>query len=177
MTDRIDRAIDAAADAMTAGLPGSDLRARIVARIEAGDGRRRVRPLWLVPIAAAAIAVFALAIVLPRHQRAASGPRADSAAIDIALAAPSVRIAPAGGDRTASAVPGAVARRPPSEGRREKTMPPSAVAALAPPTLAVDRLAIAPIGRAAPIQVPEMTIPSIDVAPLDLDERPETRRQ
>jgi hypothetical protein len=170
--DAIDAAIDAAAHALTAGAPSSNLRAHVLARLAV----RRARPsrlAWLTPLAAAALVLVVL-VWLP-HQRSATprpappaaGESARARRVD-AQAAPSTPAGPPAMPRDLHAARPAPAKR---------LEPASSVAALAPPPLTVDPIAVAPLDAAVPIRVPEIVVPPIEVAPLALDERSDTRRE
>jgi hypothetical protein len=96
-----DNEIDDAARQMTAGEPDAAFKARVLARIEAGEiGQRRGWPMWVWPaVALTAAAVLALVIVRSTSQSGNVGLTSDS----------TVRLKP---DTTYEARPGAAA--PPS---------------------------------------------------------------
>jgi hypothetical protein len=76
---RLDRVIDEVARQMTEGQPPADLRARIVARLDAGDRPRRFLPaVWaLSPVAVAAAIVLAIFVARPFENRDLAPARAD----------------------------------------------------------------------------------------------------
>ena len=62
-TTHVDDAIDAAARGLTAGAPGADMRARVLARIDAAATRRTRRAIvWMIPAAVAILLVVAVAL-------------------------------------------------------------------------------------------------------------------
>jgi len=66
LDNELDRAIDEATRAMTAGEPGSDLRARVLARI---DTPRRAWNIWIPAFAAAAMIVALVVAISVRSVR------------------------------------------------------------------------------------------------------------
>jgi hypothetical protein len=75
----IDRAIDEVAQQMTEGQPPADFRARIVARLDAGDRPQRFWPAaWVLsPVAVAAAIVLAILVARPFKGRDLAPVRAD----------------------------------------------------------------------------------------------------
>jgi hypothetical protein len=206
VTDPRDRAIEAAAREMTAGTPGADLRARIVARIERDGRRRRSGTRWIAPMAAAVLVLLVLAVIVPRRYEMLRRSAVHTVASHAAAPSSTAALASGGAvQATAAAGIGESEQRidrPAESGRDQqgygdrygeerrsagirdnsaprtgRESPSSAVAALAPAPLTVPGIGVAPLDTADPIQLEQMTVPSIDVAPLAIDEPPETRRQ
>jgi hypothetical protein len=167
----LDALIDDVARAMTGGLPASDLKARVTARI-AGDDASSVRGrrlAWVLAPAAAA-AVLVLAVFVLRETR----PRSPQAR------QPSVRSEPASQEPNAvsgaattvdirrDAGAGIIHRTDASTATRRATPPPPD-SDLAPLTLApleVDRLEVSPIARSEAIVISPMAIERIEIAPM-----------
>lgn len=181
----IDRAIDKVARQMTVGEPSSDFRARVVARLDAGDRPRRFWPAaWtLSPMAAAAVvavAIFVARGVQPRdpgHERTAVLPSSPSR---VARATPLVESVgkPQPSAPSARAVPKEPAlRRTRQPGQTYAT---TEVDALAPPRLEVapldldalptESIAVRQLNAIAPIAVEPL--PEIEQRPATSDQRP-----
>jgi hypothetical protein len=183
--DRIDRAIDEVARQMTAGSPGADLKARVLARI--GEPRPVWRSPWiLAPIATAAV-VLLIVLAWP-HQGPDDAERATAAVTPPSRAAQRPPVAPAPAQtaqsnsataetaRTPRAVPTAVRHRPV---RYPATAAPSTIDALAPPPLEVASIQLSALPDADSIHIdPLEAITSIELAPLgplDVDDQGERR--
>jgi hypothetical protein len=175
----IDAAIDQASRELTSGAPGSNLRARVIAKLDgaaASSSRRRL--LWAAPVAVAALLIVAFGI-------GRRGP-----ALRVPAAAPQAARVERGHDaagRIAAAETGAVGVRPPAfdgttaasapshhapKTRRGSQAAASTIDALAPAPLMVGSIGVPALGPLDSIQLSEMTVPSIDVAPLTIDDRP-----
>jgi hypothetical protein len=167
----IDAAIDQVARELTAGSPSADVRARVLARIDASRAHARMWRLgWVAPVAVAALLLVAVAIWRKGDvSRPGTAPPAQTTA---AQTEPALE----------PSTPGL--EHPTEESRTnrrsnvKRTVNPgpgtaaSAVAALAPPPLAIDPLRVGTMPAIGSIELSEMTVPSIDVAPLTLDDRP-----
>jgi hypothetical protein len=190
---RIDDAIDEVARQLTAGSPGRHFRARVLARIdEPGRTRSGWRTAWMW--SRAVVAAMILVAVI-RGEWQAHRVIAPTQARQAAVAASPLRSVPVTtqGDahasshaihetapvapQTALAVPQTTraARRAPS-----RTAPvidewpeESPIAALAPDRIDVPRMRIVALAPAESIQLSEMSILPIDVAPLDRDGHPQ----
>lgn len=156
--DALDRAIDDVARAMTAGEPHGDLRARVMARVEANAprGARRVQSRrWRAALAAAALAL----IVVIAYRETKPMIRLDPEATT-ATHTPPVQLNP---DTTT------VARGPRPSGPAmtsragSGTTPPKRIAI---PPSPLDALAPAPLA-VSPITASDLDTPSIDLPPLD----------
>ena len=187
---RIDAAIDDAARQMTAGAPGGELKARVLARL---DERAPLsfgpRLLWTMASIAAAVMIVAVVVVGRLGDRKGHGtdtgatqPRsAASATRQPESATPARAIEP----RTAAAA----AVRPDTAhdsdslqvratAARAPRAVPSEVDALAPDALDVDSIRLAPLPQARSIRVaPLEPIDPIDVAPLATSETDESSRR
>jgi len=170
--DAVDRAVDAVARELTAGEPGSDLRTRVMRRIETSP--RESRLVWRVAVPAAALAAVAMAVlVAPRGWTRGGGATRARVANTVPMRMPeTMRPAASGGLRTGgepleiATARGAVPR---TRGTAKATAiepDASAVAALAPPRLSVDSLAVAPLEAPDSIHLEELPFPSIDVPAL-----------
>ena len=172
--DDLDRLIDDTARGMTARPAPSDLAARVRARLEAP--RRRWTWAIAAPLAAAAAALVVFMVNRPpRTATPAAAPIARSGPGAPSLARPSP-----------SAVPPApiVARVREAPGRRSTRLrtivaraplSPSPIDALAPPALAIAPVAltpnlVAPLEDEAPLDIRELPMTSIAVAPLAADD-------
>ncbi len=167
--EQIDRAIDDVAREMTAGEPHGDLRARVVARLDAvGAARRAHEPARAARrLAFAGIAIVA-AVVAFRERRPMLRPapdataavrHADAGRLIAEMAGTAHGAAP---QATAvsprpSAIRAAAATRDRRDRPRRFTIAPSPIDALAPPAVAVAPL---PVGA-------DLDADPIDVAPLD----------
>ena len=174
MFDReIDRTIDDVAGEMTAGEPAPDLRARVLARIDARhhDERRQWHPRMISGGAVALIVVVVAAVtgvMLLRDQKnvdQARGP--ESAAPQRQTAAPQQRLA-APEQQTA-----APRQQPPSRQRQTRAPQPGAVAALAPPPLDVESIALGALAPPPPLEIEQLEpIAPIAITPLGEGDRP-----
>jgi len=193
-TDDIERAIDDVGREMTACEPDGAFTARVLARIESGDTvRRNWRAAWIIaPLAAAAVIAIAVVMV----SRSASDRKPDpSAGARDRSGAPTVRLADSAkatsvkkpDTTTENRAPNAANREPRTPNRDLRTTNPesripnpksripnpdaaraSEVAAMAPPTLSVPSIAVAPIGSDDSLQLPQLEPPpSLAVAPLE----------
>ncbi len=166
-TARVDDAVDAVAREMTTGAPGADMRARVLARIDAAAARKTRRGIvWMVP---AAVAVL-LAVLIGVSRRA-----------DHPTAVPPNQIAQQTTPQEPRApkiephveqvhVEAKTSRRMTAAPAREHST--SVVASLAPPPLTVDPLGVAPMEAMRSIALSEMNVSPIEVAPLPTDDRP-----
>ena len=161
--NELDRKIDDVARGMTAGHPDSNLRARVLERIE------QPTPFAWRPVFATACAAGAVAALLfvASRSRVPSIDRPDNRPPVVARTEPARTTAAAPVDGTVAAPPVA---RPASERARAVSRPPSAVGLAEPPIteepLTVDSIAVAPI---APESIAVEELPSITpiaVAPL-----------
>jgi hypothetical protein len=171
----IDAAIDQVARELTAGSPSADVRAQVLARIDASGAHARMRRLgWVAPVAVAALLLVAVAIWRKGDvSRPGTPPPAQTTA---------AQTEPAREEHVEPSTPGLEhPTEEPRTNRRsnvKRTVNPgpgtaaSAVAALAPPPLAIDPLRVGAMPAIGSIELSEMTVPSIDVAPLTLDDRP-----
>jgi hypothetical protein len=186
----LDRAIDEVARALTAGEPGAAFRARVLARVAGGDRfRRSWRAAWIAAPMAAAAAAIAIVAVLVSHSASDRRPRPFGAN------ASDRRLRPSGpgasdrgpdpfgpGTQRAAVDREAGPKAPALQTSREPQVPnpdrisnpesriPSAVAALAPPALSVDSIALAPIGSGDPLEVPQLAAPPpLNIPPLDIE--------
>jgi hypothetical protein len=191
MNNDIDRVIDDVARELTAGEPDGAFKARVLARIESGESvRRNWRAAWIIaPLAAAAL--IAIAITWS-HRDVRPKPSAEVGALH-----PSSQTAASRTEnlepRTTnpeSRIPNPKSRilrlRSPELSRamadpseapqaRRRANPVSDVAVLAPPSLTVDSIALAPIAAGDSLQLPQLDTPaSLDIAPL---ENPRTENQ
>jgi hypothetical protein len=184
--DAVDRVIVEVAREMTAGAPGADLRARVMARIDetrtprarARHGARGFQPgAWRAALAAAAMALFGSVV----YHQIAAGPRGPALRTYPATSEADVRRpGPPGPGATGSAGPAATAtsttivtagpKRPALLSR--VAIAPSPIDALAPPPLALAPLAVDTDLSAAPLDVaPIDTIAPIALAPIDEGDR------
>jgi hypothetical protein len=163
----VDNAIDAVARAMTTGDPAVDMRARVLARIDvAATLKSRRAAIWMVPAAIAILLVIAVGVT-----RQASRPAAVPTRQTAQQATPEEPRAPA------IEQPLEQVRSEPTTRRRvkrplEPEHAPSVVASLAPPPLTVAQLGIAPMESGRSIELSEITVSPIEVAPLSIDDRP-----
>ena len=175
----LDDRIDDAARQLTAGEPGGDLRARVVARIE--RPRRSGMPGWIAaPIAVAAIVAIVMTIALHRpitpapSERVASLSEPAAAAFETPAAlharesdtsspSPSVTAAHALSPATPSRI--AAAADVASEGDPSSLA--SAIGQLTPAPIDIAPLHIEEIPQAAPIVVPDLDVPLIEVRAVD----------
>jgi hypothetical protein len=175
MLDReIDRTIDEVAREMTAGEPAGDFRARVLARTEA----RRQYPLrtWQQRMSAAAavaliVAVVAgvMAVMLLRGQK--TGDQARSPERTAPQEAPSAPRIDGGPERAAQQQKAASPQRAPRHQadtpRRDVATQMDEVAALAPPRLDVESIALGELDPPPSIEIERLeTIASIAIAPL-----------
>jgi hypothetical protein len=160
----LDSVVDDVASAMTAGEPHSSFRAQVMAEIETFEVRRSwfdVRRSWFGARGLAAIAAVAAVAIVSfqlRQSMTRSAPAvADAPALPIAVQ-PVIR-----------------SERP--EGRALGSATTSSeVAALAPPPLGVDSIALAELPPPPSIQIDELqTIAPIAVARLSPDDQGERR--
>jgi hypothetical protein len=180
----VDRAIDEVARQMTVGEPSSDFRARVVARLDAGDRPPRFWPAaWILsPIAAAAVVAVTIFVARGFQPRDRSPERAallPSSQSTVARATPLVESVgrPQPSAPSAEAVlEGPALRRSRPPGHAYATTP--EIDALAPP-----RLEVTPLGvEALPTESIAVTqldaIAPIAVEPLpEIEERPATNDQ
>jgi len=185
---RIDAAIDEAARQMTAGAPGGDFKARVLARL---DQREPVSDRWrlgwmLAPIAAALIISF---IVVGRfvgsRDRGSDHPAAQPQSTQTVRQQPQPTTAASAAQSQTRQTPTSVRLKPDTTdatdgsrrsrgGSRAPRVARSDVDALAPDALDVESIRLAPLAQAASIRVaPLDTIDPIAVAPLatlDIDD-------
>ena len=157
----IDRAIDEVARQMTVGEPSSDFRARVVARLDAGDRPQRFWPAaWILsPIAAAAVVAVAIFVARGFQPRVAPQPSTESV---VARTTPPVESAEAGPK-------GPALRRAQQRGHIYTT---SEIDALAPP-----RLEVAPLGLEA-LPTRSIAVPQLDaIAPIAVEPLPEIEQR
>jgi hypothetical protein len=180
MADHIDRAIDDAARALTAGEPGAAFRARIVARLEDGGPSRRA--WWIgAPIAAAAAIAIVVALVSGRGQTSPAAVKPAVAPVETASAprmqraAPRVDTSPSLEQTTAA---NAGAKGPPrrervhERGAASDASNTSAVTQLAPSPLDIPSIVVEPIEGGPTLQLDQLEpIAPIAVAPLDDQDR------
>jgi hypothetical protein len=164
----IDAAIDRVARELTEGASDANIKARVLARVEAAASPEKTRYFgWTAPVVVAVLLLLAFAVwrradiapaptvTTPPQQtaRATSEPNADHGAVNPPTPEESART-----PRTS--------RTP----RTPRTLrPPSVVATLAPPPLTVDPLGVEPMEAMRSIQLSEMTVPAIDIPPLPSD--------
>jgi hypothetical protein len=176
-TERIvDAAIDRIAREMTAGAPAPSVRARVIAQIEGAPSRRTVGHfVWMVPAAVAVVLVLAFGVWRRTDRPGVSTPqraRQQETAHDAARQNPEPGT-PNPEARTERTVNPNRTRKPAPGTQNPAGAPaPSAVAALAPPSLTVPRLGVAALESPRSIELLEMTVSSLDVAPLATEERP-----
>ena len=175
----LDRVIDDVARALTAGVPHAAFRTRVLARIASGDRVRRSWPAgWIAaPLAAAALTIIAVLLGSRSPERLALHRSETPAASKTAR--PTVRLKPDTTAESEARTPNREARIPNPESRipnPESRIPnpesriPSAVAALAPPALNVDSIALAPIGSGDSLEVQQLAAPPpLDIEPLDIE--------
>src|SRR5262245_52097926 len=190
---RIDAAIDDAARQMTAGAPGGELKARVLARL---DERAPLsfgpRLLWTMASIAAAVIIVAVVVVGRLGDR--EGHRTDRT--DTGATQPQ-SAASATQQPESAAPPGAIEPRTPAAAvvrpdtahdgdsvqlrataARAPRAAPSEVDALAPDALDVDSIRLAPLPQASSIRVaPLEPIDPIDVAPLATPDSDESSRR
>jgi len=186
MFDReIDRAIDDVAGEMTAGEPAPDLRARVLARIDA----RSAAPAGLSPrtIAAAAVTVVvvvagAIAVMLLRgpqttmtHTTATVESRGDRgperAAPQQKMPAPPQQPPSPEQQTRAPQLPNVASAV--RAGRRGPAPQPGAVAVLAPPPLDVESIALGALAPPPPLEIEQLEpIAPIAITPLGEGDRP-----
>jgi hypothetical protein len=177
--DRLDERIDSVAREMTAGAPRSDVRARVLSRLE----MRVPRPLWwrpiaIVPIAAVILIVAAVGIRerSPRVSRTASNMQARTEAggrpsqpgtqpIPPKPVIPSAETP----DQVNSTAPARIARRAAIQAPALDT---DGMDELAPPPLEVTPIPMDGIATSR-LELPALTMPGIAMAPLELDDHPE----
>ncbi|HEY2907499.1 MAG TPA: hypothetical protein VGJ29_16475 [Vicinamibacterales bacterium] len=166
-TARVDDAIDAVAREITTGAPGADMRARVLARIDAAAARKTRRGIvWMVPAAVAILLVVAVGVsrraghptLVPPNQTAQQTTPQEPRATKIEPRVEQVH-ADAKTSRRVKA---------PLEGEHST----SVVVSLAPAPLTVQQLGVAPMESVRSIELSEMTVPPIEVAPLATDDRP-----
>jgi len=162
-----DELIDRAARELTSAEPSSDLKARVMAAIDAAPPRRW-RPLVLVPIAAALAVLIAVGVVVISRLDVARRPQSS----EHAAARPNVRESDVA-RRLQPSGPSDVARRrePSAISRTQSSRPPSEIDALAPPRLDVAPVPVTSLQVPGSLDVPTLTVTSIDVAPLSSEER------
>jgi hypothetical protein len=191
--DQIDRAIDEVAQAMTSGEPGADLRARVIARIDAteprGIGAWRPALRLRSGLAVAGLSIAAMLLIATVSYRvmvrlkpdtttttATTAPTPSPTANAPAPVAQAFRPARGGTARPPGVAmqiaQGGPKRTAPYSPRR-MTIAPSDVDALAPPPLAVDSIELGDIATESSIDiVPLDTIAPIAVPPLGEGDRP-----
>jgi hypothetical protein len=180
---RIDPAIDAAARQMTDGVPGADLKARVLARIgERESSSRGWRLAWI--LSPAAVAAIILLIVIGRsfygrdHQVESPAPQPPvTAAVKQQPASTTASVRP---DTT----PVTRVRSKPDAGygldanRTRTQSTPSEIAALVPAPLDVESIRVSALPPADSIRVaPLEAIEPIDVEPLAAPEIDDTQRR
>jgi hypothetical protein len=178
----IDAAIDEAARQMTDGAPGSDFRARVLARIGEPESSSRGRRLaWVMaPVVALAVIVLLIAVARPATRRsgrplepATHQPATESQTTQARTTQPRTTQPPAVVQRTPNATHGVSADR-----RRTPRAAPSEVETLAPDALDVESIRLAALPSADSIRVaPLETIEPIDAAPLAAPEIDEPQRR
>jgi hypothetical protein len=187
----IDAAIDEAARQMTAGAPGGDLKARVLARIGERESFSAARRLaWMAPIAAAIILVLAIAgRFVDRSGRRTTIPATQPQSMQTVRQPPQPATAAAAAQSQTRQTPTPVrlhpnitdatdGSRPRPGGRRAPRVAPSEVDALVPAPLNVESIRLAALPPADSIGVtPLETIEPIDVAPLVAPEIDEPQRR
>jgi len=167
----VDRAIDEVARQMTVGEPSSDFRARVVARLDAGDRPQRFWPTaWtLSPIAAAAVVAVAIFAARGFEPRVAPQPSSPSV---IARTTPPVESVGRPGPSAPSAEAGPKGPAPRRAQQRGQTYTRSEIDALAPP-----RLEVAPLGLEA-LPTGLIAVPKLDaIAPIAVEPLPEIEQR
>jgi len=161
----VDEAIDRVAGDLTNGAPAPNLKARVFERIEARD-----RSWWSARSASLAVAGAALLLVLavivversnvPPASSLASRPTARTVTTLVEVPARSLGRGIGAPQQTL----------PPPPPRFDMVSP---IDQLAPDGLAVASIELAPLGSASSLRVPELSVPSIDLAPLPaIEDRP-----
>jgi len=185
--DQLDAEIDAVAREMTAGVPAdsSAFRRRVLDGIDTrSTPRRTLRTAWVVPPFAAA-ATIVIAVLVFRggsdttvRLKVASTDAQPRTTVRLPVRPSSVETERSGGGKpdTTDPQPRATVRLLARRRSAENLQRPSALAAVAPPPLAIAPIDVAPLG-AAPleaadsIQIPRLdAITPIDVTPLGLDD-------
>ena len=176
--DRLDSVIDAVTREMTAGTPGAEFRARVLARIR--EPRLLWRSRWvLLPLAVTAIVLLAVALYdgRPIHRDAGSpaarsGTRqpssvpAESTTVVIGSSATKAPRAHATHQDAGTGL-GVRGTAP----RVRPTASPSELDELAPPPIAVDSIAVDRLATPEPLTVQHLEISSIALAPIDAGDR------
>src|SRR5438093_1259835 len=178
--DRLDSVIDAVTREMTAGTPGAEFRARVLARIREPQSLWRSR--WvLLPLAATAIVLLAVALYdgRPIHRDAAS-PAARSGTRQPGGSSVPAESTTAVNRSAASEAPpapsshrgaGASAGERGAAPRVRATPSSSELDELAPPPIAVDSIAVDPLAIPDPLTVQHLEISSIALTPIDDGDR------
>jgi hypothetical protein len=171
----IDKAIDQVARGLTRGAPGGAFKARVLGQLEERGRAKAAWPRRLVwrPLAVA-VAVAAIALIAVRGAWRSqpvpvrSGPAVAAAPVSTPLRPPVRMHAEPPATRTAAVAP----THRPVPARRQPAGE-SAIDALAPDPLIVEPIAVDALSGAVSIQLSEMRVTSIDVAPLPADSRQE----
>lgn len=182
----VDATIDRVAREMTEGAAAPDLRARVLARIDGAPSAHVWKLMWVAPAAIAALLLVAFGIwsridsgrvpaagqltsrQTARQEHEPRTPDFELRTLNSELR--TLRPEPKTLNPNRTLKPNRTLH--PERGTEN---PPSAVAALAPPPLAVDPLGVSTMAAIDSIQLSEITVPPIDVAPLTLDDRPISR--
>ena len=164
--EEVDRLIDDAARAMTAGDARADLAARVLSRLEAP---RRPSP-WAILVPLAAAAAILIVVFVSRRPRVAAPERAPA---PVARSSAPAAVEPAGPAAPVVARIHEAAPARPAARRviRSEPIRPGPIDALAPPQLdvasvAVSPVLVAPLEDEAPLDIRELQTASIEVAPL-----------
>jgi hypothetical protein len=169
MFDRgIDRTIDDVAREMTAGEPASDLRDRVLARIDHFDDRPHARPM-IVAVAALMVIVAGAAAVIILRTRIT-----DTTTIETTTStpAPPTTTTAAGSEKPMPLDVQAPVTRPHRRPRAIDTTP-SDVAALAPPPLDVKSIVLGGLDPPPSIEIEQLEpIAPIAATPLAAGDRP-----
>jgi hypothetical protein len=182
---RLDEAVDLAARGLTSGDPGAAFRARVLARLAERRPRRMRRAMFA--LAAVGAAAIAGVLVWPAGAGRHGGPPARATAtatvpVPPRIAAEKVSAAPSREPAASSApAPGGVRVARAAGAPLPARAPASAIDALRPDPLVPDSIAVAPLTIEAiepigSIELSTLTVPSIGIAPLATDDRPEPRR-
>jgi len=176
--DRLDSVIDAVTREMTAGTPGAEFRARVLARIREPQSLWRWR--WvLLPPAATAIVLLAVALYDGRPIHRDAAPAAARPGTRQPGSVPVESTTVAIGSSATEAPPAHATHRDAgtSAGGRgtapglRPTASSSELDELAPPPIAVDSIAVDRLATPEPLTVQHLEISSIALAPIDAGDR------
>jgi hypothetical protein len=172
MFDReIDRTIDDVAREMTAGDAAANLRARVLARIDHVDDRRQARPMVVAVAAALMVVVIGAAAVMILRTRITETTATKTTTTETTPPiVATTTTTPANAGQPTPRVPRPVTR--PHRRPRAVDTTPSDVAALAPPPLDVESIALGALEPPPSIEVEQLeTIAPIAIAPLGEGDR------